>query len=305
MYTADVAQVTSIGMSGRLTLHRHITDFLADRKALGVYNAKSVSVVGPRLQTLSIHFGARPLNRLTAAAITSWMASLDHLAPASKASYFASCRQFCRWATTNRRIDSDPTAGMKSPKRPVAVPRAQPSQVIAAILAACLDDRDRLIVHLMVDLGLRRGEVAAARWELYDPISEIITVRGKGGKERELPVTDEVSALMRRQHRRAHGPVISSLSKPGTPLTPERVGRIVLDIMRRAGVKQAPYDGVSGHALRHTAASDVLDHCHDVRIVQAMLGHAHLSSTSIYLRRASLGQMREAMEGRHYGAAAS
>lgn len=57
---------------------------------------------------------------------------------------------------------------------------------------------------------------------------------------------------------------------------------------------------MSAHALRHTAASDVLDRSNDLRIVQEMLGHRNLATTSIYLRRASLTQMREAMEGRTY-----
>jgi integrase len=57
-------------------------------------------------------------------------------------------------------------------------------------------------------------------------------------------------------------------------------------------------------SLRHTAASDVLDRCHDVRTVQVMLGHASLATTQIYLRRASLDQLREAMNGRDYEGAA-
>jgi site-specific recombinase XerD len=74
--------------------------------------------------------------------------------------------------------------------------------------------------------------------------------------------------------------------------------------MARAGVKRHAYDGVSGHALRHTAASDVLDECKDLRAVQQMLGHAQLSTTAIYLRRVSAESLRTAMGGRTYGRAA-
>jgi site-specific recombinase XerD len=82
------------------------------------------------------------------------------------------------------------------------------------------------------------------------------------------------------------------------------VGNIAGRILRDAGVKHAPYDGVSGHALRHTAASDVLDGGASLPCVQEMLGHVALSSTSIYLRRATVTQMRQAMEGRSYEEAA-
>lgn len=70
--------------------------------------------------------------------------------------------------------------------------------------------------------------------------------------------------------------------------------------MQAAGIKSHRYDGVSAHALRHTAASDVLDQCNDLRAVQAMLGHRHLNTTAIYLRRTSAHQLREAMAGRSY-----
>lgn len=286
------------------TLKPHLDRYLATRAATGVYNAKSIHVVGPRIETLVASFGRRPAKQLTRRQIERWLATLSHLAPNSRAAYYASVRQFCRWLTAEGIIDRDPTTGIPAPKRPRSVPRAQPADVIARCFAACRDDRERLIVAMEVGMGLRRGEVAGARWEHYDEPDGILLVRGKGSHERDLPVVTEVRVLLGRQpHRRAHGPIIESRLSPGAPISAERVGRIVLDVMRRAGVKHAPYDGISGHALRHTAASDVLDHCHDLRVVQAMLGHAHLSSTSIYLRRASLGAMREAMEGRRYGCA--
>jgi site-specific recombinase XerC len=75
--------------------------------------------------------------------------------------------------------------------------------------------------------------------------------------------------------------------------------------MYSASIKTMARDGVGPHALRHTAASDVLDRCNNVRTVQEMLGHSSLATTQIYLRRASLGQLREAMEGRDYLAGAT
>lgn len=65
-----------------------------------------------------------------------------------------------------------------------------------------------------------------------------------------------------------------------------------------SGNDSAIRDELLAHALRHTAASDVLDACRDIRVVQQMLGHQSMATTQIYLRRADLGRMREAMEGR-------
>lgn len=67
-----------------------------------------------------------------------------------------------------------------------------------------------------------------------------------------------------------------------------------------AGIKDHRWDGVSAHALRHTAASDVLERSNNLQAVQEMLGHADLATTSIYLRRVAAGRLREAMEGRKY-----
>lgn len=98
------------------------------------------------------------------------------------------------------------------------------------------------------------------------------------------------------------GPHCSRWSADGH-LSPDRIGKIVARALVDAGV-HTPGDGRSAHALRHTAASDVLDRCDNVRTVQTMLGHKSLQTTQRYLRRASLGQLRNAMEGRHYDDAA-
>lgn len=86
----------------------------------------------------------------------------------------------------------------------------------------------------------------------------------------------------------------------GTRLDRHNLSALLTKLMVDAGIKGAGRDGISAHALRHTAASDALDRCHDVRTIQAMLGHSSLATTQIYLRRANLDQMREAMGGRYY-----
>jgi site-specific recombinase XerC len=68
----------------------------------------------------------------------------------------------------------------------------------------------------------------------------------------------------------------------------------------RSGVKVAAWDGMSGHALRHTCATEVLDSCHDLRAVQELLGHDSLQSTQVYLGRFGAERLRAAMEGRTY-----
>ena len=287
----------------RRTLMPLIQRYLRERQARGQYNAKSVSAVGPRLRTLADSFGARPIEKLSQRAIERWLESQAHLSPNSRSSYFASVRTFTRWLKANGIVATDPSVGVDKVRRTRAVPRAQSPAGVRSILDACSDERDRAIVWLMVGLGLRSIEVSRLRWEHYDTHHRTILVTGKGGHERWLPVTAEVrQALDAVRGRGWTGPIICSKLHPNEPVGTATIIKRVGQLMQDAGVKHAPYDGVSGHALRHTAASDVLDQCGDLRVVQEMLGHQHLTSTAIYLRRARIGEMREAMEGRAYTA---
>lgn len=101
------------------------------------------------------------------------------------------------------------------------------------------------------------------------------------------------------------GPMIRSTTPPFPALSLSALSHYMATWMYEAGIKHAPRDGVSGHALRHTAASDVLDNCQDLRVVQELLGHRSLQTSAVYLRRARIDTIRQAMEDRTYGTAAS
>lgn len=284
------------------TLTPHITAYIRERRVTGTYSPKSLRSVPGRLHSLSDNFGDRPLHHLTEPAILRWLESIGHLSTNSRSAYLASVRQFTAWLVTRQLIRVDPCANIGRIPRATTVPRAQPVEVIAAVLDACADDRERAIIWLMVGLGLRRMEVAGLRWEDYDERDGMIVIRGKGRKERVLPVPSTVAAALRRIRCRGTGPVIRSKLDGVSPVSAERIGGIVTGIVTRSGAKSGPYDGVSGHALRHTFASDVLDECGDLRAVQTLLGHENLSTTAIYLRRRSAAQLRAAVEGRDYAA---
>lgn len=282
------------------TLTPLIQQYMAGRLALGSYGPKSQRVVTPRLRSLASHFGKRPLHHLNRRAIEAWLGNLDHLAVNSRAAYLASVRGFTSWLYTDGLLKSDPCAGVPPIRRPKPVPRALETHQVRAVLDQATNHRDRAIVWLMVGMGLRRMEVAGLRWDHYDERSGYLHVHGKGGRQRLLPVPAEVAgALALVPGRTSAGPVIRNLFT-GTAVTPDLVGYVMSRLMWDAGVKNAAYDGRSGHALRHTAASDVLDVCGDLRVVQELLGHENLSTTAIYLRRIGADRMRPALEGRGY-----
>lgn len=82
------------------------------------------------------------------------------------------------------------------------------------------------------------------------------------------------------------------------PICDSHLGKMVRSWMDAAGVKDAPYDGKAAHSFRHTAISEIVDADPDLRVAQEFAGHAHLTSTQIYLRRAAPGRLRAAMERR-------
>ena len=286
------------------TLTRHVLDYMASRRAAGVYGQKSQRVVAPRLHDFARSHGNRPIHHVNTQTVERWLAELDHrgVARNTKACYLVSVRAFCAWMVDRGHLAANPCDGVPPIRRDRPVPRAQSTANVAKIIDACTDDRERAIVWLMVGCGLRRMEVAGLRWEHWDDRAGIIEVRhSKFGRERVLPVPDEVAAVLGRLRGGGMtGPIIESKRDPHQAISVEHVGRVVRRVMERAGVKHRPYDGVSGHALRHTCASDVLDRSHDLRVVQAMLGHQSLQASSVYLRRATPEQLREAMAGRTY-----
>lgn len=247
--------------------------------------------------------GDLPVETLSRADIERWLASIGHLRPATRRSHFSTVRTFCTWLTREGVLTTSPVMDVPSPRLPRSVPRALDASRVADVLLQCPDQRGRAIVWLMVGMGLRCCEVHHLELGHWDRRSRVMTVRGKGSHERILPVPSEVSQALDEylaEYPTTAGPLIRSYRRPAHALSADALSGMVSEWMRAASVKRAARDGVSAHALRATAASDVLDACGDLRVVQEMLGHQNLSTTSIYLRRAGLPQMRKAMGGRKY-----
>lgn len=280
----------------------HITAYITERVALGRFTGTGPTVVRHHLASLNGWHGDRALNRLTRQSVIDWMDSIAHLAPATRHSYLTAAAGFTRWMASRGLISCDPCEGVERPKIPRSVPRALNENAIAACLDACADDRDRAVIWLAVGMGLRRAEIAGARWRDYDDHDQTLRVTGKGGHTRILPVTETVTDALARIRGPQLAPIIGRLSGAPGPLGVRSISGIVSRIVTDAGVKVAPFDGVGVHSFRHTAASDVLRKSGNLQAVQVMLGHTNLSTTAIYLRVTAVDDLRVAMEGRDYTA---
>lgn len=284
------------------TLRPHVNTYIGGRVERGEVTRSSGRNLAFRLEGLIATFGARPLERFGPATIDRWLRKVGHLSPATRHAYVCTVKDFCRWMTEEGLVRRNPAEQIRHVRLPRSVPRALRSADVRCVLDALPDDRARAIVWLLVGLGLRCCEVARLEMGDYDTVNGTVTVTGKGSDQRVVPVPTEARVAIDRYVAagRSTGPLIRQVSDPNCGLAPHTISVMVARWMRQAGVKRRAHDGVSAHAFRHTAASDVLNQCKDVRVVQQMLGHKHLPSTAIYLSRAHLGQLREAMEGRDY-----
>jgi integrase/recombinase XerC len=294
--------------SDPLTLAPLAQRYVAERQRRGELQPITVKSFRNVLGQFAKTFGRRPIEQLGPRAVERHLERIRDLAPSTRRNQLSIIRYFCRWLVAQRLIPVDPTISVSRIKQPRKVPRALNADQVRQVLDACQDERDRLVIWLMVGCGLRCVEVSRLEVADLDRVNQTVHVVGKGGHERILPMPQQVrSALAAYLSVRGEigGPLIRSKTQPHSGVSPTGLSQIGQRIFRDAGIKSGTYDGCSPHALRSTAASDVLDRCGDLTLVQEMLGHANLSTTSIYLRRASIKDMRQAMEGRSYDRQAS
>lgn len=288
---------------GAMTLTPHITAYIRTRTATKRWTHRTAKSNRYHLATFAESFGARPLNQLTTSAIERWLERIAHLEPASKRTYLSTIRGFCRWLVREGKLRRDPTCDLEPIAQPRQLRRNLNENDVAVLLETLPDARARAIVWVMVGCGLRCVEVSRLGMGDYD--GSTLRVTGKGGHERIVPVPSEVAGPLNTylaSSRATAGPMFRNYNHPTRGLEPKTLSEIVSRWMKLAAIKAAPYDGVSAHALRHTAATDVYDLCLDLAIVQAMLGHANIATTSRYIGTRNTEQMRQAMEGRPYAA---
>ena len=284
-------------------LSRLALRYVKERRAKGELNDRSAAVTRSRLLSFTTTTTVTP-QRVTRRHIENWMATAG-LSPAYRRARLSTMRGFCGWCVLNGHMRRDPTLGVRAPKQPKYLPRALQRDDAAAVIAAAPDLRAQAISLLMLQEGLRRVEVSRAQLGDVDLRRRELLVRGKGGLgeiTRVLPLSEEsTTAIMRDldQHPAKAGPLFRSYTRKHEGLSPGTVGDILREMFKAAGVKQAPGDGRSAHALRHTMAHDMLEAGASLIEIQQALGHATLKTTEVYLRGA-VGNLREAMAGRRY-----
>jgi integrase/recombinase XerD len=212
------------------------------------------------------------------------------VAPTTLSRKVACLRSFYRHLRREEEIDHDPTADLHGPRRPQRLPRVLSRDEVARLLATPsgagpLVLRDRALLELMYACGLRASEAVGLELADVDLEEGMLRARGKGSKERLVPIGRSALAAVRTYCGSGRplllGDRVQSrlfLSRRGAGLTRQGLYKIVQGHAGRAGLAER----MSPHTLRHTFATHLLAGGCDLRSLQEMLGHADLATTQVY-----------------------
>ncbi len=203
-------------------------------------------------------------------------------------------KRYFRWALREGLLQVDPTLSLQSAKQPLRVPKTLSEAQVEALLAApdtshALGVRDRTMLELMYASGLRVSELVTLKTLNISLNDNVLRVLGKGSKERLVPY-GEVAAQWLRQYLGAPRAellagkqtddlfVTARGTNPGSAMSRVSFWMIVKKHALAAGIRVP----LSPHTLRHAFATHLLNHGADLRAVQMLLGHADISTTTIY-----------------------
>jgi integrase/recombinase XerD len=211
--------------------------------------------------------------------------------PRSLARATSALRGFFRFLASEGILPSDPTADLANPRRWAVLPKFLTADEVTKLLDAPDVEtskglRDRAMFELLYACGLRVSELASLRIENLRLPDGFVVVRGKGSKERVVPIADASARWVERYRKTVRAKKRGAASSPwlfpggkGKPITRQTVFLALKGAARAAGLPPA---SVSPHVLRHAFATHLVDNDADLRAVQMMLGHADIATTEIY-----------------------
>jgi integrase/recombinase XerC len=246
------------------------------------------------------------------------------LTKASAARALAAVRSWFKWLAKEGKVAQNPALLVSTPKLPKHLPRVPSVEEVNRVLnsldgegsakkdaqeAAAWPERDRVIFELLYGCGIRNSELVGLDMGSVKWRDDAVLVRGKGRKERLVPLGDEAAAALRAylplreakllaagRGALVHGgPLLTNLRMRGDcRLTTRSVGRIVKAIALSRGLAA----DVHPHTLRHAFGTHMLEEGADLRAIQEMLGHERLSTTQRYTQL-TVGQVQKVYDETH------
>lgn len=223
--------------------------------------------------------------------------------PRSLARFLSALRRFCRLMIAEGRLREDPTLDLMRPRQGRPLPKDLSEADVESLLAApettsMTGLRDRVMLEVLYACGLRVSELVGLTVDEPNLRAGFLRVRGKGGKERLVPLGEVARDWLLEYLRSARpelvrGNLTDALfpSRQGGFMTRQNFWYAIKGYARQAGIERP----LSPHTLRHAFATHLLNHGADLRVVQMLLGHSDLATTQIYthVARARLQALHE------------
>jgi integrase/recombinase XerD len=268
-------------------LDRLATERGLARHTLAAY-ARDLAVFARFLLRRSIRSAAA----VTATEVRGHLVELSErgLSARSQARALAAIRGFLRFLVLQGVLRDDPAAQLRVRRPPGRLPQTLGAGEVGALLAQTGEDdprglRDRALLELLYACGLRVSEAIGLRGSQLNLEGGFVTVLGKGNKERVVPLGRPARAALEEYLTRDRPRLLRGRPSPfvflgpsGRPLSRQAVWKLVRRRALAAGLGRR----ISPHTLRHTFATHLLGGGADLRIVQALLGHADIGTTQIY-----------------------
>ncbi len=311
---------------------RQYGEFITHEHSIGAPRQAEVEVLtrAARREAGGPTPGEHVVARLGAPTVTGVMLDMDvtgirrfleHLgrqnySPATMARKIATLRSFHRWLEKRGLIGANPMLMIRTPKQSKRLPKAIDVEQVEKLLSApddtnLLGARDRAILETLYSTGIRVSELVGIDRGDIDDSQAALIVRGKGRKERIVPLGSHAMAALRHyvamldaelarngQGRETGSPLF--INKHGGRLSTRSVRRKVSKYLTQAGLDP----NISPHTLRHSFATHLLDNGADLRSVQELLGHQSLSTTQVYTHLTTQ-RLRELYDEAHPRAEAS
>lgn len=227
---------------------------------------------------------------------------------ASQRNRLTPVKGFFRWLTQENHILHNPASELQLPRPHQRLPKAiLTAEEVERVLKQTLlygetGRRDRAILETFYATGIRRMELANLKRDDIDIEQQTLMIReGKGKKDRLLPIGERACAWINEYVMEVRPQLAVEpdrgylfLNASGNPFNPHQLSDLARSYLRRAGIKK---EGAC-HLFRHTMATLMLEHGADIRFIQAMLGHADLSTTQLYTR-VSITKLKEVYQRTH------
>ena len=199
-------------------------------------------------------------------------------------------RRFYRWALRDNRLLVDPTLKLLSAKQPQRLPKSLSEAQVEALLNApdtdtALGLRDRAMLELLYASGLRVSELVNLPLLSLNMREGVLRITGKGDKERLVPFGEEAGDWMQRYLDMARNELLAKKNSPAVFVTQRgmAMSRVMFwMLIKKYALLADIHVPLSPHTLRHAFATHLLNHGADLRAVQMLLGHADISTTTIY-----------------------